>query len=90
MLSALPFLVLLLACLHARPSSDVLCNGTGALCVIQLDGVFNKGYGDARYIASSTAMVRMVNGLNSGKGFGISAGNADETHFFLFNFSFAT
>ena len=65
------------------------CNGTGA-CVVQLGGVYAKGCGDKRYIAAATGMVRVVNALNDGKGFGIKAGNAGYTHFFRFNFSYAT
>jgi len=88
---AVRFLVLLFACLQTRTtSSPVPCNGTGAPCFIQLGGVYNKGCGDTRYIASSIAMVKIVNGLNNGKGFGINAGSNENKHFFQFNLSFAT
>ena len=42
----------------ARASNVVPCNGTGAPCVVQIGGLYNKGCGDKDYIASSTAMVR--------------------------------
>ena len=51
-------LVLVIALHNARASDAVPCNGTGAPCVIQIGGLFNKGCGDTAYIASSTAMVR--------------------------------
>ena len=80
----------------AASSGHAPCNGTGTPCVIQLGGVFSKDCGskaDAgwrRYVASSTALVRIVNALNDGKGFGIKAGNTEFAHFFKFNFTYAT
>ena len=70
--------------------NGVPCNGTGTPCVIQLGGLFARGCGDLNYIASSIAMVRLVNALDNGKGFGVYAGNSAYTHFFKFNFSHAT
>lgn len=99
--SAQMLLLLVASWLCLGRAANIPCNGSGVMpCVIQLGGIFNEdcigaflgnhGHGWRRYVASSTAMVKIVNALNGGKGFGIRAGNADATHFFQMNFSYAT
>ena len=98
--SAKFLLLLVTSWLCLGRGANIPCNGSGVPCVIQLGGILNEdcigaflgnqGHGWRRYVASSMAMVKIVNALNGGKGFGIRAGNAEAKHFFHMNFSYAT